>query len=68
MTVKYPINLRGLTENEILKLTDIFMEIGKQGRFRLDQEGEDRFRLKCREIADEIAKNVINNERKRFGL
>ncbi len=65
---KYPVNLTMLRIDQIYKLSKIFKDIGTEGRYRLDQEGEDAFRLKCREVADEIAKRVINQERNRFGL
>ncbi len=65
---KYPVNLTMLSIDQIYDLSETFRDIGIQGRYRLDQKGDDAFRLKCREVADEIAKHVINNERNRFGM
>lgn len=56
--------LTELTESEISLLASTFKDVGARQRFRLDQEGEDLFRLKVKQISDEIAKYVINEERK----
>jgi len=61
---KYTVDLSSLEKSEVSLLSNIFKDIGARNSFRLDQQGEDLFRLKVREIADEIAKHVINEERK----
>ena len=65
---KYPVNLEALCDNEVELMGNIFKDVGARNAFRLDQEGEDLFRLKCREIADEVAKHIINQERNRHGI
>lgn len=61
---KYDVDLSELDASEILLLSTTFKDIGARNSFRLDQQGEDAFRLKVKQIADEIAKYVINEERK----
>lgn len=61
---KYKVDLSELDKSEILLLSTAFKDIGARNSFRLDQQGEDAFRLKVKQIADEIAKYVINEERK----
>lgn len=65
---KYTVDLSTLEKSEISLLADIFKDIGARNSFRLDQQGEDAFRIKVKEIADEIAKYVINEERKYHNL